>query len=110
MVSLVCGYAIGFRFHRGAPYIAGYCVLAIAIGALLSFGADLIGTATRNPDAMLPLLTLPILIFGLLSIGLMPLRLFPHWIQPVCPQPTDHPVRGGAARTWPGIPPRQSYR
>ena len=82
VVALACGYAIGFHFHRGPLYIAGYCVLAIAIGAVLSFGADLLGTATRNPDAMLPLLTLPILIFGLLSIGLMPLRLFPHWIDP----------------------------
>ena len=61
-VALICGHAIGFRFHQGVPYIAGFCVLVIVIGALMSFGADLIGTATRNPDAMLPLLTLPILI------------------------------------------------
>ncbi|BBX72824.1 doxorubicin resistance ABC transporter permease DrrB [Mycobacterium shinjukuense] len=81
-VSLICGYAIGFRFHRGPLAIIGFCVLAIVIGTLLSFAADLIGTATRNPDAMLPLLTLPILIFGLLSIGLMPIKLFPHWIHP----------------------------
>lgn len=80
--SLVCGYVIGFRFHRGVLYIVGFCLLVIAIGAVLSFAADLLGTATKNPDAMLPLLTLPILIFGLLSVGLMPLRLFPHWIHP----------------------------
>jgi len=82
VIALICGSAIGFHFHRGPVYIAGYCVLAIAIGTLLSFGADLLGTATKNPDAMLPLLSLPILIFGLLSVGLMPLRLFPHWIHP----------------------------
>jgi ABC-2 type transport system permease protein len=88
-VSLICGHAIGFRFHHGAPYIAGFCVLVIVIGALLSFAADLIGTATRNPDAMLPLLTLPMLIFGLLSVGLQPIRLFPRWIQPVV---RDQPI------------------
>jgi ABC-2 type transport system permease protein len=79
-VSLICGYAFGFRFHRSLPCIVGFCVLVIAIGALLSFGADLLGTAVKNPDAMLPLLTLPILIFGLLSVGLMPLKLFPRWV------------------------------
>jgi ABC-2 type transport system permease protein len=81
-VSLICGHVIEFRFHRGPLYIVGFCVLVIVIGTLLSFGADLIGTATRNPDAMLPLLTLPILVFGLLSVGLMPLKLFPRWIHP----------------------------
>ncbi|ACC40219.1 MULTISPECIES: ABC transporter permease [Mycobacterium] len=81
-VALICGYAIGFHFNRGPLYIVGYCLLAIAIGAVLSFGADLLGTGTKNPDAMLPLLSLPILIFGLLSVGLMPLKLFPHWIHP----------------------------
>ncbi len=83
VVSLIAAHVIGFRFHHGAPYIAGFCVLAIVIGVLLSFGADLIGTASRNPDAMLPLLTMPILIFGLLSVGLQPLKMFPHWIQPI---------------------------
>lgn len=81
--SLACGYVIGFRFHHGPLYIAGFCVLVIVIGAVLSFAADLLGTASRNPDAMLPLLSLPIMIFGLLSIGIQPLKLFPHWIQPV---------------------------
>lgn len=83
IVSLIAAHVIGFRFHHGALYIAGFCALAIVIGVLLSFGADLIGTATRNPDAMLPLLTMPILIFGLLSVGLQPLKMFPHWIQPI---------------------------
>ncbi|CAM3176938.1 antibiotic ABC transporter permease [Mycobacterium intermedium] len=81
-VALISAHVIGFRFHRGAIYIVGFCVLAIVIGVLLSFGADLIGTATRNPDAMLPLLTMPILIFGLLSVGIQPLKMFPQWVQP----------------------------
>jgi ABC-2 type transport system permease protein len=82
-VSLICGYAIGFRFYHGALHLAGFCVLVIVIGALISFGADLIGTGTRNPDAMLPLLTAPILILGLISVGVQPLKMFPHWIQPL---------------------------
>ncbi|EUA10828.1 doxorubicin resistance ABC transporter permease protein drrB [Mycobacterium kansasii 732] len=73
---------VGFRFHRGPLYIVGFCVLVLVIGVLLALAADLLGTATKNPDAMVPLLSLPILIFGLLSVGLMPIRLFPRWIHP----------------------------
>ncbi len=82
VVSIICGYAIGFRFHTPALYIAGFCVLMMVYGILLSFGADLIGFATKNPNGMVPLLTAPAALFGVLSVGVLPLKLFPHWIQP----------------------------
>lgn len=82
-VAVICGYAIGFRFHRSAAYIAAFCLLVLVIGTLLSFGSDLIGTGTRNPEAMTPVLILPPLIFGLLSVGVQPAQQFPRWIQPV---------------------------
>ena len=41
-VSLICGYVIGFRFHHGALYIAGFCVLVIVIGA--------VAVIRRGPD------------------------------------------------------------
>ena len=81
--AVICGYVIGFRFHRSAVYIVAFCMLVLVIGALLSFAADLIGTGTRNPEAMTPLLILPPLIFGLLSVGVQPVQQFPHWIQPI---------------------------
>lgn len=81
-VSLISGYVVGFRFHRGHIYIVGFCALVLVIGVVLGLAADLLGTATKNPDAMLPIMSLPILIFGLLSVGLMPLKLFPRWIHP----------------------------
>jgi ABC-2 type transport system permease protein len=90
-VAVICGYVIGFRFHRPAQYIVAFCVLVIAIGALLSFGADLIGTASRNPEAMMPLLILPPMIFGLLSVGVQPVEQFPHWIQPIV---RNQPISG----------------
>lgn len=83
VVSIVCSLAIGFRFYHGGLNFLGFCVLVMVFGVLLSFGADLIGIATKNPDAMLPLLSVPALIFGLLSVGVLPLKLFPHWIQPL---------------------------
>jgi ABC-2 type transport system permease protein len=92
-VAVICCYVIGFRFHRSAAYIVAFCVLTLAIGALLSFAADLIGTGTRNPEAMTPLLILPPLIFGLLSVGVQPVQQFPHWIQPfVRNQPVSQDV------------------
>lgn len=89
VVALVCGHLIGFRFHRSAVYSLAFCVLVLVVGALLSFAADLVGTATRNPEAMTPLLILPPLIFGLLSAGVQPVDQFPPWIQPIV---RDQPV------------------
>jgi ABC-2 type transport system permease protein len=82
-VAVVCGYVIGFRFHHSAVYTAAFVLLVVAIGSILSFGADLVGTGSRNPAAMTPLLILPPLIFGLLSTGVQPAQQFPHWIQPI---------------------------
>jgi ABC-2 type transport system permease protein len=82
-VATVCGHVIGFRFYRGAFAIVGFCALVIVFGVLLSFAADLVGTGTRNPEAMMPLLTVPPLIFGLLSVGVQPAQQFPRWIQPI---------------------------
>ena len=96
-VAVICGYVIGFRFHRSAVYIVAFCVLVLVIGALLSFAADLIGTGTRNPEAMTPLLILPPLIFGLLSVGVQPVQQFPALDPAHCSQPADFPVCGRVA-------------
>ena len=80
--ALVCGYVIGFRFYGGAAHTVSFCLLVLMIGAMLSLLGDLIGTASQNPEATVPLLLLPQLIFGLLSVGLQPAERFPGWIQP----------------------------
>jgi ABC-2 type transport system permease protein len=81
-VSIVCGYVIGFRFYGGVVHTVGFCVLALLIGAMLSLLSDLIGVATENPAATLPLMLLPQLVFGQLSVGLQPAERFPDWIEP----------------------------
>ena len=43
-VALVCGYVIGFRFHRGPLDIVAFCLLALLTGLALSFIGDVIGT------------------------------------------------------------------
>jgi ABC-2 type transport system permease protein len=83
MIALICGYVIGFRFHRGPAYIVAFCLLVVLIGGALSLLFDLVGTKSPSPEATTPLLMLPQLILGLLSVGVQPAELFPAWIQPV---------------------------
>lgn len=80
-VSVVCGHVIGFRFHEGVLYAAGFVGLALLIGAALAFIGDLIGIATENPEATAPLMLVPQLTLGLASVGLQPVENFPDWIQ-----------------------------
>ncbi|RPA66291.1 antibiotic transporter [Gordonia oryzae] len=81
VISLICGYVIGFRFYAGTLYTVAFCGLVLAIGLTLSFLGEVVGTASRNPDATTHLMMLPQLIFGLLSVGVQPASAFPRWIQ-----------------------------
>jgi ABC-2 type transport system permease protein len=80
--ALICGHVIGFRFYGGVAQTVGFCLVALLIGAALSLLGDLIGVATENPEATVPLMLLPVMIFGQLSVGLQPVKRFPEWIQP----------------------------
>jgi len=108
VVSLACGHVIGFRFYQpvtvrcsavtsdpggevlrcdapshGGPWrIVGFVLLALVIGAALALMGDLIGAATRNPEATAPLLLVPQVTLGLASVGLQPVEFFPSWMQP----------------------------
>lgn len=81
-VALICAHVIGFRFHGGPVHTVAFCLLALLIGAALSFLGDLIGEVSKNPEATAPLLLVPQLVFGLLSVGLQPVEGFPDWIEP----------------------------
>lgn len=82
VVSLVCGHIIGFRFHGGLLHTVGFIGLCLFIGVVLALMGDLIGAATRNPEATAPLLLVPQVTLGLASVGLQPVEQFPGWIQP----------------------------
>ena len=83
MTAILCGHVIGFRFYGGLAQTAGFCALVLMIGATLSFLGDVIGTASRNPEATAQWLLLPQIIFGMLSIGMQPAERFSHWLQPI---------------------------
>ena len=84
-----CGYLIGFRFRLDIAHTLGFLLLSLAIGIMLTLGADAIGTAAGSPEATTQALVLPPLIFGMLSTGLAPVYQFPHWIRPFV---RDQPV------------------
>ncbi len=82
-VAIICGYVIGFRFHRSLPYTVGFCLLLLAIGMTMSLLADAVGTMSRNPEATMQWMLLPQMILGMISVGIQPAELFPHRIQPI---------------------------
>lgn len=76
------GYLIGFRLQGGIGQTALFCAFSLAVGTVLSLGADALGMLTRSPQAVSQALTLPTLIFGMLSCGFVPESGFPAWIRP----------------------------
>lgn len=109
VVSLVCGHIIGFRFHGSYWHTAGFIGLCLLIGAALALMGDLIGAATKNPEATAPLLLVPQVTLGLASVGLQPVERFPGWIQPfVRDQPLSqwlNALRAFAGDSTPAAPP-----
>ncbi len=77
------GYLIGFRIHRGVEGTVVFCLLALLIGVTVTFVGDLIGAASKNPEATTYVLLLPGLILILLSVGIQPPQQFPRCIQSV---------------------------
>lgn len=83
VAALISGHVIGFRFYRDLQYTLGFCLLLLAVGLVLSYMADLLGTWTKNPAAITQWLVLPQLMFGLLSVGIQPAEQFPRWARPI---------------------------
>jgi ABC-2 type transport system permease protein len=108
-VSLICGHIIGFKFYGGWLNTIGFVVLSLLIGVGLALMGDLIGAATRNPEATAPLLLVPQVTLGLASVGLQPVERFPTWIQPfVRDQPLSqwlNALRAFAGDSTPAAPP-----
>lgn len=108
-VALVCGYVIGFRFHRGWQYAASFALLALLTGLALALLGDTVGTRSRDPAATAQWLLLPQLVFGFLSTGIQPLHRFPGWIEPIVRhQPISRiadALRALAGDSGPGVPP-----
>jgi ABC-2 type transport system permease protein len=81
VVATICGHVVGFRFYGGLLHTAGFFLLLILFGMVLSFAADVFGTASRNPEAAMQWMLLPQMILGMLSVGFQPATLFPEWVQ-----------------------------
>ncbi|MFC4377367.1 ABC transporter permease [Nocardia halotolerans] len=82
IATMVYGYLIGFEFSGGWAQALAFCGFALAVGVVLTLGADALGSLTKNPEALSQALTLPILIFGMMSTGFVPESSFPSWARP----------------------------
>ncbi|OZG28019.1 ABC transporter [Williamsia sp. 1138] len=80
--ALISGLVIGWRPDSGPLNFAGFIAVALLIGVILAFGADIIGALSHNPQATSQALALPQLILGMLSTGFVPEERFPEWIRP----------------------------
>ncbi|ORM25000.1 ABC transporter permease [Williamsia sp. 1135] len=80
--AVISGLVIGWRPDSGVLNLIGFFTVAFVVGMILAFGADIIGTISRNPEATSQALALPQLILGMLSTGFIPEERFPEWIQP----------------------------
>ncbi|MEU0500524.1 ABC transporter permease [Nocardia sp. NPDC005998] len=93
--ALVSAHVIGFRFYGSWWDTIGFLGFAMLIALDLCLGADLLGTATKSPEATTQALILPQLILGMVSTGFAPAYQFPHWIQGFARnQPISHMVYG----------------
>ena len=80
--ALVCGYVIGFRFYLPLGYAVVFCLVALLISLVLALLADVLGSATKNPEAVSQAMIIPQMFFGLLSSGFAPEDEFPGWLGP----------------------------
>ncbi|MQY23104.1 ABC transporter permease [Nocardia macrotermitis] len=79
--AVVIGSIFGFRFHDLGTAIV-FVLLAMLFAVGLVIGADVVGTATGNPEIGAQILLLPQLLLIMASTGFVPVEGFPGWIQP----------------------------
>ncbi|WP_216903149.1 ABC transporter permease [Nocardia alni] len=79
--ALVIGYAFGFRFHAAGAGVL-FVLVALLFGVGVVIGADVVGSASGNPEIGAQILLLPQLLLIMASTGFVPVVGFPGWIQP----------------------------
>jgi ABC-2 type transport system permease protein/oleandomycin transport system permease protein len=75
------GYAIGFRFHAGAPAALAALGLAILVGAVFSWVNALIGLLVRDAESAGLAGLLPVIVLVFTSSTFVPIETMPHWLR-----------------------------
>ncbi|MEZ5210769.1 ABC transporter permease [Gordonia sp. (in: high G+C Gram-positive bacteria)] len=89
--ALLFGALLGFSFHGDPLDTLGFVAFSLAVGLVLSLGADALGMVTRGAESTAQLLVLPQLVLGMLSTGFVPESSFPEWARPFARnQPISH--------------------
>lgn len=80
-VILVCAYVAGFRLQGGVAQSAGFVVLAVAFGLVLSVGTSALGLASTDPEATASTLHSAYIPLLMVSTAFVPASGFPDWIE-----------------------------
>ncbi|GAB7141811.1 ABC transporter permease [Mycobacterium riyadhense] len=81
-VTMIAGYALGFRMTGGPLYGLGFVILALLLCLAVSLGADALGSSSGSIEATSQMLLIPQLMLIMLSTGVAPEKTFPEWMRP----------------------------
>lgn len=81
-VSLIAGYAFGFRMTGGLGHTMAFVILAMLLCLAVALGADALGSAASSVEGASYLLFVPQLLLFMLSTGIAPEKTFPGWLRP----------------------------
>ena len=82
VVSVVAGYAFGFRLSGGVGYGIAFALMALLMCLAAALGADALGSSTSSVQGATHLLFVPQLLLFMLSTGIAPENTFPEWLRP----------------------------
>lgn len=81
-VSIIAGYAFGFRMTGGAWFAVWFVLLALLLCLAVALGADALGSRTSSVQGASYMLFVPQLLLFMLSTGIAPETAFPSWLRP----------------------------
>ena len=81
-VTMVAGYAFGFRMTGGLGYAVAFVLIALLLCLAVALGADALGSSSSSIQGASYLLFVPQLLLFMLSTGIAPEKTFPGWLRP----------------------------
>lgn len=81
-VSMVAGFAFGFRMTGGLTYAVAFVAISLLLCLAVGLGADALGSSSKSLQGASYALFVPQLLLFMLSTGIAPEKTFPDWLRP----------------------------
>ena len=81
-VSMVAGFAFGFRMTGGLTYAVTFVFMSLLLCLAVGLGADALGSSSNSLQGASYALFVPQLLLVMLSTGIAPEKTFPDWLRP----------------------------